>query len=90
MTHIRESNRTSRPAPKLIAVSVIADRPNLPRTHLKRAVFAPEAVLKFREHFYGFGVLRRDENHFNVAAAGQRRAIVIDLPSLGHQVLQAD
>ncbi len=39
-------------------------------------------------HIHGdFG---RDENHFNVAAAGQRRAIVIDLPSLDHQVLQAD
>jgi Icc-related predicted phosphoesterase len=31
----------------------------------------------------------RDENHFNVASAGQRRAAVIDLPSLDHQVLQA-
>ncbi len=31
----------------------------------------------------------RDENHFNVAAAGQRRAVLIDLPSLDSKVLQA-
>ncbi len=30
----------------------------------------------------------RDGNHFNVAAAGQRRAVMIDLPSLRHEVLQ--
>ena len=32
----------------------------------------------------------RDGNHFNVAAAGQLRAILIELPSLDHQVLVAD
>ncbi|MFQ5925968.1 MAG: hypothetical protein ACE5MH_00865, partial [Terriglobia bacterium] len=31
----------------------------------------------------------RDANHFNVAAAGRRRAVLIDLPSLSHKVLQA-
>lgn len=30
----------------------------------------------------------RDGNHFNVAAAGQRRAVLIHLPSLRHEVLQ--
>lgn len=30
----------------------------------------------------------REGNHFNVAAAGQRRAVVIDLASLNHKVLQ--
>ncbi len=32
----------------------------------------------------------RDANHFNVAAAGQRRAILIDFPLLHHKVLRAD
>ena len=43
-------------------------------------------------HIHGHihGDFGRDENHFNVAAAGQRRAVVIDLPSLDHQVLQAE
>ncbi len=45
-------------------------------------------LLHIHGHIHGdFG---RSENHFNVAAAGQRRAVVIDLPSLGHQVLQAE
>ena len=30
----------------------------------------------------------RDGNHFNVAAAGGRRAVMIDLPSLDHKVFQ--
>lgn len=30
----------------------------------------------------------RDGNHFNVAAAGERRAIAIDLPSLDHEVFR--
>jgi Icc-related predicted phosphoesterase len=43
-------------------------------------------------HIHGHihGDFGRDENHFNVAAAGQRRAILIDLPSLDHKVLQAE
>jgi len=43
-------------------------------------------------HIHGHihGDFGRDENHFNVAAAGQRRAVVIDLPSLDHKVLQAE
>jgi Icc-related predicted phosphoesterase len=32
----------------------------------------------------------RDGSHFNVAAAGLRRAILIDLPALKHQVLVAE
>ena len=32
----------------------------------------------------------REGNHFNVAAAGRRRAVVIDLPSLDSKVLQGD
>ena len=32
----------------------------------------------------------RDGIHFNAAAAGQRRAIVIDLPSLNHKVLNGE
>jgi uncharacterized protein len=40
-------------------------------------------------HGHIHGDFGRHENHFNVAAAGQRRAVVIDLPSLNHQVLQA-
>ena len=32
----------------------------------------------------------RDRNHFNVAAAGRRRAFLIDLPTLGHQVLESE
>jgi Icc-related predicted phosphoesterase len=56
---------------------------------------ALDALLQRRQvfvHIHGhihedFG---RDENHFNVAAAGRRRAVVIDLPSLDHQVLQVD
>lgn len=42
-------------------------------------------------HIHGHihGDFGRDEYHFNVAAAGQRRAVAIDLPSLDHQVLQA-
>jgi Icc-related predicted phosphoesterase len=31
----------------------------------------------------------RNGNHFNVAAAGQKRAVIIDLPSIDHHVLQA-
>ena len=31
----------------------------------------------------------RDGNHFNVASAGKRRAMLIELPSLEHQILQA-
>ncbi len=31
----------------------------------------------------------RDGNHFNVAAAGQRRAVLLDLPSLNQTVLQS-
>jgi Icc-related predicted phosphoesterase len=43
-------------------------------------------------HIHGHihGDFGRDEYHFNVAAAGQRRAVDIDLPSLDHQVLQAE
>jgi Icc-related predicted phosphoesterase len=43
-------------------------------------------------HIHGHihGDFGRDENHFNVAAAGRRRAAVIDLPSLDHQVLRAE
>lgn len=43
-------------------------------------------------HIHGHihGDFGRDACHFNVAAAGQRRAVVIDLPSLDHQVLQAE
>jgi hypothetical protein len=45
-------------------------------------------LLHIHGHIHGdFG---RHENHFNVAAAGQRRAVVIDLPSLNYQVLQAE
>jgi len=32
----------------------------------------------------------REGNHFNVASAGLRRAMVIDLPSLNHLVLEVD
>lgn len=32
----------------------------------------------------------RDGNHFNVAAAGRRRAVLIHLPSLEHKVLRDD
>ncbi len=32
----------------------------------------------------------RQGNHFNVASAGQRRAMMIDLPSLNHLVLEVD
>jgi Icc-related predicted phosphoesterase len=32
----------------------------------------------------------RDDSHFNVAAAGLKRAILIDLPSLDHQILVAE
>ncbi len=32
----------------------------------------------------------RDNNRFNVAAAGRRRGVLIELPSLDHKVLQAD
>ncbi len=32
----------------------------------------------------------REGNHFNVAAAGQRRAIVIELPSLRHAIVAAE
>jgi Icc-related predicted phosphoesterase len=35
----------------------------------------------------GFG---HDSSHFNVAAGGQRRAFLIDFPSLHHKVVQAD
>jgi len=43
----------------------------------------------FRAHIHGhchsgFG---RYENHFNVAAAGQRRAMIIDLETLGHRII---
>lgn len=31
----------------------------------------------------------RDGNHFNVACAGRRRAFLIELPSLNHEVIQA-
>ncbi len=31
----------------------------------------------------------RDGRHFNVAAAGERRAVLIELPSLRHEVLQS-
>jgi uncharacterized protein len=43
-------------------------------------------------HIHGHihGDFGRDENHFNVAAAGQRRVVVIDLPSLDHQVLYSE
>jgi len=43
-------------------------------------------------HIHGHihGTFGRHSNHFNVASAGQRRAIVIDLPSLDHEVLRAD
>jgi Icc-related predicted phosphoesterase len=41
-------------------------------------------------HGHIHGDFGRDKNHFNVAAAGQTRAVVIDLPSLDHKVLQAD
>ena len=43
-------------------------------------------------HIHGHihGDFGRDAYHFNVAAAGQRRAVIIDLPSLDHQVLQAE
>jgi uncharacterized protein len=45
-------------------------------------------LMHIHGHIHGdFG---RDKNHFNVAAAGQRRAILIDLPSLAHQVLQEE
>jgi Icc-related predicted phosphoesterase len=35
----------------------------------------------------GFG---REGNHFNVAAAGQRRSVLIELPSLAYKVIQGD
>jgi Icc-related predicted phosphoesterase len=43
-------------------------------------------------HIHGHihGSFGRDGDHFNVASAGQRRAIVIDLPSLNHEILSAD
>jgi Icc-related predicted phosphoesterase len=41
-------------------------------------------------HGHTHGDFGRDENHFNVAAAGRRRAVVIDLPSLDHQLVQAE
>jgi Icc-related predicted phosphoesterase len=43
-------------------------------------------------HIHGHihGDFGRDENHFNVAAAGRRRAVVIDLPSLDHQMVQTE
>jgi hypothetical protein len=36
---------------------------------------------------HAFGV---DRYHFNVASAAQRRAMLIDLPSLEYQVLRKD
>lgn len=41
-------------------------------------------------HIHGHirGDFGRDGNHFNVAAAGQRRAVVVGRPSLEHRVLQ--
>lgn len=43
-------------------------------------------------HIHGHihGRFGRDRNHFNVAAAGRRRAFLIDLPRLGHQVLESE
>jgi hypothetical protein len=35
----------------------------------------------------GFG---REGNHFNVAAAGQRRSVLIELPSVASRVIQGD
>lgn len=42
-------------------------------------------------HIHGHihGSFGRDGDHFNVASAGQRRAIVVDLPSLNHEILSA-
>jgi Icc-related predicted phosphoesterase len=42
-------------------------------------------------HIHGHihGHFGRNGNHFNVAAAGHRRAVIIDLPSRDHHVLQA-
>jgi len=36
-------------------------------------------------HVGDFG---RNNNHFNVASPGQKRAVVIDLPSQDHEMLQ--
>ena len=52
-------------------------------------LLARRAVLA---HFHGHihGSFGRDGNRFNIAAAGRRRAMLIDFPLLNHKVLQAD